>query len=87
MDFLASNGLILDGAYAQHVCSPSRAALLTGFYPFRVGNPFFYVNEAYGLTVEVPMLQEALKELGYLTHIVGKWHLGHCNEVNNIMNA
>lgn len=80
MERLAREGLRLEQAYSQQVCTPSRAALLTGKYPFHIGRqkralkPF----QPTGLMTNLTTLPQQLKKLGYTTHIVGKWHLGYC---------
>ena len=82
LDQLAKDGVILDQFYSQPRCSPSRAALLTGLYPYKMsiqrGNisPF----RPSGLATVFPTFPELLKKKGYSTHLVGKWHLGYCNE-------
>ena len=78
MERLAAEGLTLDQSYAQQVCTPSRAALLTGRYPFHIGRQKRALKplQPTGLTLNVTTLPSELKKLGYRTHMVGKWHLG-----------
>lgn len=79
LDQLARGGAQLNQFYVQPVCSPTRAALLTGRYPMRYGLQVGVVRPwaEYGLNTEEYLLSEALKDAGYETAIVGKWHLGH----------
>lgn len=79
MDRLANAGVRLEQHYAMPVCSPTRAALLTGRYPMRCGLQTGVVRPwaQYGLPLEERTLAQALKEAGYATAICGKWHLGH----------
>ncbi|XP_062522065.1 uncharacterized protein LOC134196859 [Corticium candelabrum] len=81
LSYLAQHGIIFNQSYAQSICSPSRAALLSGRYPFTIGMHVSSVDtlRPYGLPTDVPLLSDYLKQLGYSTHAVGKWHLGHCN--------
>ena len=78
LDKLAKEGAILDQFYVQPVCSPTRAALMTGRYPMRHGLQVGVVRPwaQYGLPLEERTLPQGLKQGGYETAIVGKWHLG-----------
>ena len=79
IDRLARTGVRLNQFYAQPVCSPTRGALLTGRYPIRLGLQCGVVRPwaEHGLPLNERTLPTALKEAGYKTAIVGKWHLGH----------
>ncbi|MEN8118391.1 MAG: sulfatase, partial [Bacteroidota bacterium] len=80
IDKLAEDGIQFTDFYvAATVCTPSRAALLTGKYPKQVGlhkGVLFPYSET-GLSPEETTLPELLKPLGYNTACIGKWHLGH----------
>ena len=79
LDKLARGGATLEQFYVQPVCSPTRAALLTGRYPMRHGLQVGVVRPwaSFGLPLEERTLAQALREAGYKTGIFGKWHLGH----------
>ncbi len=79
IDKLASRGVVIDPFYVQSVCSPTRAALMTGRYPIRLGMQCSVVRPwaSHGLPLDEKTLPQALKESGYTTAVVGKWHLGH----------
>jgi arylsulfatase A-like enzyme len=79
VDKLAAAGAKFDAFYVQPVCSPTRAALMTGRYPMRHGLQVGVVRPwaQYGLPLDERTLAQALKEAGYTTAIFGKWHLGH----------
>lgn len=81
IDRLAQDGARLEQFYAQPMCTPSRAALMTGRYPHRYGLQTLVIPSAgrYGLATDERLLPQALKEAGYRTAIVGKWHLGHAD--------
>ena len=79
IDKLAKEGVKLETFYAQPMCTPSRAALMTGRYPMRYGLQSFVITpgQHYGLPTDERTIAEALKEAGYSTYVLGKWHLGH----------
>src|SRR5262245_16737470 len=79
IDKLAREGARLEQFYAQPMCTPTRAALMTGRYPFRYGLQTLVIPTPmrYGLATDEWLLPQALKEAGYQTVMVGKWHLGH----------
>jgi len=78
LDQMAKEGLKLTNFYAaQAVCSASRAGILTGCYPNRIGiHNALMPNSKVGLNPEETTLAEMLKAKGYATGIFGKWHLG-----------
>ncbi|XP_059096696.1 arylsulfatase B-like [Tigriopus californicus] len=79
IDALAYSGVILHNYYTLHVCSPSRGALLTGMHPIHLGlqDSLLGSMTPSGLPLAFKLLPEYLKgDLGYATHIMGKWHLG-----------
>lgn len=79
LDKMAAEGMRFTNFYsAQPVCSASRAGLLTGCYPNRIGisGALFPYHEI-GLNPNETTIAEMLKQKGYATAIYGKWHLGH----------
>ncbi len=77
LDRMASEGMKLTSFYAAPVCSVSRAQLLTGCYGPRIDVPGVYMpGESKGLNPKEVTLAERLKERGYATMCIGKWHLG-----------
>ncbi len=85
IDKMASEGIRFTNFYAQPVCGPARAALMTGSYPLRVaelGNikrphPVVHPDEI--------MLPEILKDVGYTTGCIGKWHMGFTPDTNPLI--
>ena len=80
LDRLAEEGRRFTSFYvAANVCSPSRAALLTGCYPKRVGmeKHVIFPSHNHGLHTDEVTIADLLKSAGYATACVGKWHLGH----------
>ncbi|MEM6391911.1 MAG: sulfatase [Planctomycetota bacterium] len=91
LDRLAKGGLRFTEAYAScPVCSPTRASLMSGQYPARVGITNYIPGNAWGKLMGVPYFHElpetvtalpqVLKGGGYATYHVGKWHLGETAE-------
>ncbi|NXN18533.1 ARSA Arylsulfatase, partial [Indicator maculatus] len=79
LDWMASQGLRFTNFYSSSpVCSPSRAALLTGRFQMRSGvyPGVFYPDSRGGLPLAEVTIAEVLKAQGYATAMVGKWHLG-----------
>ena len=79
IDSLARDGMKFTDFYcAAPVCSASRAALLTGSYPPRVGiNGVLFPRHKIGLNPDEHTIADVLKKRGYATACIGKWHLGH----------
>ncbi len=80
LDKMATQGMKLSQFYvAAPVCTPSRAALLTGAYPKRVGleKGVLFPSSKTGLNPEEKTIAEILKEKDYATACIGKWHLGY----------
>ena len=77
LDSMAREGMRLTSFYAAPVCSVSRAQLLTGCYGARVSVPgVYFPGGPAGLNPGEVTIAERLRELGYATACIGKWHLG-----------
>jgi arylsulfatase A-like enzyme len=82
LDRLAAQGLRLTSFYAPHAtCTPTRAAILTGGYAQRVSLPrVLFPTDRTGLAADEVTIAELLRDHGYATACIGKWHLGHRSE-------
>ncbi|XP_070387965.1 arylsulfatase B-like isoform X3 [Dermacentor albipictus] len=79
IDALACAGMALNNYYVQPLCSPSRAALLSGLYAIHTGfqESAILPGVPAALSLNVKIMPEYLKDLGYETHMLGKWHIGY----------
>ncbi len=84
IDGIAAEGVkFTDGYAAAPVCSPSRAGLMTGRQPDTLGYANNLINASYhqyGLPLSAKTMADYFKEIGYITGMVGKWHLGDAEE-------
>jgi arylsulfatase A-like enzyme len=95
IDRLAEDGIIFPNGYSTHpFCGPARAALMSGRYQQRFefyGNPQPPRSKQYdpdfGIPMEEETIAEVLKDEGYRTGIIGKWHLGHEKEFHPLNNG
>ncbi|KAH8030610.1 hypothetical protein HPB51_010441 [Rhipicephalus microplus] len=79
IDALATDSIVLDNHYVSPLCTPSRATLLSGRHPIHTGlqHNVIYSAMPYAFPLHFKLMPEYFKALGYESHAVGKWHLGH----------
>ncbi len=82
LDKLAAEGMVLDRFYVTPLCSPTRAALMTGRDPVRLGVAFSVVLpwDSGGVHISEHFMPETFRDAGYQTAMMGKWHLGHSQQ-------
>ncbi len=82
LDRLAREGVQLDRFYSTPICSPTRAALMTGRDPMRLGVAYGVIMPwmTNGIHPDERFMPESFRDAGYQTAMVGKWHLGHAQE-------
>lgn len=84
IDRLAAEGRVLADYYVQPICSPTRSTLLSGRYQIHTGLQHDIIQNGQDNAVDpsgsMVLLPEALRALGYGTHMVGKWHVGYARE-------
>jgi arylsulfatase A-like enzyme len=82
IDRLCKAGLRLNRFHCMPLCSPTRAALMTGRHPIRFGLAYSVVRpwSYYGLSIAEKTIANVFHDAGYQTACIGKWHLGHTHE-------
>ena len=82
LDSLAMSGVRLENYYIQPICTPSRSQLMSGRYQIHTGLQHYVLKpqQPNGLPLENILLPQQLKNCGYDTHMIGKWHLGFYKE-------
>lgn len=82
LDLLASEGMVLDRFYTAPLCSPTRAALMTGRDPVRLGVAYSVLLpwDSGGVHGSEHFMPQSFLDAGYQTAMMGKWHLGHAQQ-------
>lgn len=82
IDALLSSGINLNRYYSAPMCTPARSSLMTGKYASRIGMQHYVIpnDQPYGLGLEHKLFPQYMRELGYGTYLIGKWHLGFYEE-------
>ncbi|CAH1647208.1 unnamed protein product [Spodoptera littoralis] len=79
IDLLAYSGVTLGRYYSHAICTPSRSALLTGKYSYKIGMqgyPPLTMSDDRGIPMDLKLLPQYFKDIGYSTQLIGKWHVG-----------
>lgn len=82
LDKIASEGVVLDRFYTTPICSPTRAALMTGRDPMRLGVAYSVILpwDNNGVHPDEHFMPQSFQKAGYQTAMAGKWHLGHAQQ-------
>lgn len=82
LDEITQNGVFLEEHYSFKFCAPSRGSLMTGRFPYKLSatRNNYPGDEEDGLDIRFDILPKKLDSAGYVSHHVGKWHLGYCDE-------